>query len=223
MTQVPVFRRLGARVTQAAQLVAEPENLNLIKIDIHGNKRYGLTPDPMASYNNPVTEEPTRAKVTPEVKEMKGQLIESLGTLTLSPTAAKSPVTRLPAMAGPEIPTAGVSSPSRVILELGASTKISPVVEQPTLMTIEAPKTVQVTTALVRPETLDIDPTRIGYGKGSGRNGVYTVADLKRILRSLEGVKVSGSKKRDLVDTLVTYLRNNDPSLYKRLPDDVKK
>lgn len=219
MTQVPVFRRLGARVSQAPQLVGETENLNLVTDIVRYQNGYGLTPDPNASYNNPVTEEPARAKVTPEVKEMKGQLIESLSTLTLSPTAAKSPITRLPAM-GPEPVTTSVSSPGREILQL--TTKLSPLAERPEVVNAEPPKTV-VATTLVRPESLNIDPTRIGYGKGSGKSGFYTVVQLKQILKSLEGAKVSSSSKRNLVDALVAYLRINEPELYSKLPDDVRK
>ena len=224
MSAPPVFRTLGSKVKHVVPLM----NTGGMKIKeiifVFNNKTYGLEPDSKATYNNPVTEEPTRAKEPPIVKEMKGQLIESLETLTLSPTATKSPITSLPKLPTTVgLPTT-VASPGRKILEIPSpTTKITPVQEQTSVILVPTAGSVRAApaTTLARPTTLDIDPSKIGTGKGGGK--LYNVTQLKAILKQL-GLSTRGNKPV-LVNTLVNYIkdvRNTDPTLYERLPAEYK-
>lgn len=223
MSSIPVFRRTGARVPKSPSLVPIVNTVQLIE-KVHDDKTYGLSPDRNASYNNPVTEETIRAKATPEVKEMKGQLIESFQTLALSPktTSVKSPVTRLPTVSGTTDLSPTVSSPSRTILQLPGQggTKILPLAELSVVKSTVPVVTKPAVTALARPNNLNIDPARISYGKGSGRSGAYTVKDLKNILGGL-GLSRTGNKSQ-LVYNLVEYIRNNDPAMFSQLPEAVR-
>jgi len=231
MMSIPVFRRTGARVPKLSKLVATVNNTDLIS-KVHADKKYGLSPDTNATYNNPATEETIRSKATPKVKEMKGQLVSSLKTQTLSPTTSvKSPVTGLPRIYTTVASDSTVVSPGRTILSLPgqSGTKISSLAE---ISAVRVPQTFgepvaakpvtakPVVTSLTRPKNLNIDPSRIGYRKGSGKNGTYTVRELKNILRGL-GQPLAGNKTQ-LVYTLVEYLRQNDPDMYSKLSDTVK-
>nr|QBK90367.1 MAG: SAP domain protein [Pithovirus LCPAC103] len=221
MSGPPAFRSMGARVRHAEPLVAPATSITEI-LYVHANKTYGLQPDPKAAYNNPVTQEPSRAKESPVVKEMKGQLIESIETLTLSPMATKSPITKLPSLPAVEILVVPLGSPSREILELpSTTTKISPVLEQEAPIMVPTAGAIRAApaTTLVRPAILDINPDKIGRGKG-GKGKLYTVAELKNKLRGLS-LSPSGSKAV-LVNLLVSYIKENDPGLYARLSADVK-
>lgn len=228
---IPVFRRTGARVSKLSNLVLYVDSTDLID-KVRANRSYGLSPDTSATYNNPVTEETIRSKATPKVKEMKGQLVSSLKTQTLSPTTlVKSPVTGLPRIYTNVAPDSIVVSPGRTILSLPgkSGTKISSLAE---IHAVRVPQTFDkpvaakpvtakpVVTSLTRPKNLNIDPSRIGYRKGSGKNGTYTVKELKNILRGL-GQSPTGNKTQ-LVSTLVEYLRQNDPDMFSKLSDTVK-
>lgn len=220
MSSIAVFRRTGGRVNKLPNLVGPVNNIELID-KVRRDTNYGLVVDMAATYNNPATEETVRAKATPKVKEMKGQLISSLKTQALSPkTSVKSPVTGLPRIYATVSSDSAVSSPGRTILRLPgqSGTKILPTMERSKLPVVK-PVGQPVVTSLAPPKDLNIDPRRISYGKAS-KNGAYTVKDLKAILRGL-GQPLTGNKGQ-LVNTLVEYLRENDPGMFSQLSDAVK-
>lgn len=218
MSAPPVFRSLGTRVRRFEALVTPPASANEI-LYIHQHKTYGLTPDLKATYNNPIKEQLIKVQEKPVVKQMKVQLLESLETLTLSPTSTRSPITRMPVL--PSIGSVpSITTPTREVLRIPTSgTRIFEVPEQEIQLMVPSVGRRAPTTALSRPSSLNIDPAKISKGRGRGQ-GIYTAETLRQKLRGL-GLSATGNKSA-LVDRLVAYIRDNEPALYGQLSTDVK-